>query len=56
MPWKLFEERVNYLIENIASEELQFEYLGNSDSTKGDITVIYTDKRIFNIECKENKY
>ena len=56
MPWKLFEESVfNYLIENIASEEIQFEYLGNSDSTKGDIAVIYRNNKIFNIECKENK-
>ena len=32
MPWKLFEESVfNYLIENIASEDLKFEYLGNRD-------------------------
>ena len=56
MPWKLFEESVfNYLIENIASEDLKFEYLGNRDSTKGDIAVIYRNNKIFNIECKENK-
>ena len=56
MPWKLFEESVfNYIIENIASEDLKFEYLGNRDSTKGDIAVIYRNNKIFNIECKENK-
>ena len=56
MPWKLFEESVfNYIIENIASEDLKFEYLGNRDSTKGDIAVIYRNNKIFNIEYKENK-
>ena len=56
MPLKLFKESIfNYLIGNIASEELQFEYLVNSDSTKVDIAVIYLNNKIFDIECKENK-
>ena len=56
MPLKLFKESIfNYLIGNIASEELQFKYLNNSDSIKGDIVVIYRNNTIFNIECMKNK-
>ena len=56
MPLKLFKESIfNYLIGNIASEELQFKYLNNSDSIKGDIVVIYRNNKIFNIECMKNK-
>ena len=56
MPWKLFEESVfKYLTDNIRIEEVHFEYLGNSDSTKGDIEVNFRNTKIFNIECKENE-
>ena len=56
MPWKLFEESVfKYLTENICIEDVNFSYLGNSDSTKGDIEVNFRNAQIFNIECKENE-
>ena len=56
MPWQLFEESVfKYLTENICIEDVNFSYLGNSDSTKGDIEVNFRNAQIFNIECKENE-
>lgn len=56
MPWKLFEESVfKYLTESICIEDVNFSYLGHSDSTKGDIEVNFRNAQIFNIECKENQ-
>ena len=56
MSWKLFEESVfKYLTENICIEDVNFSYIGNSDSTKGDIAVIYRNNHLFNIECKKKK-
>ena len=56
MPWKLFEESVfKYFTENITIEDVNFAYLGKSDSTKGDIEVNFRNTQIFNIECKESE-
>lgn len=54
--WQIFElECFNYLNKNFSNNYIEFEYLGSSDSTVSDISVIKNNHKVFTIEVKMPK-